>query len=216
MKKLLIICLLSLLTQISQAQVHSLYLNYGMGEDLKLNFKFHDQGIKFGKVLQDVYEIQRYAFGFESRHNNYSNFVATSLYWELAYIKGSQKSVEPMGNSPWRPNLKEDLSVYQFAVNYGITFARHCRFQVPLYLGIGANYYDADPLRHVTLSGQGKARAKLYLTRLIGVYYGVGANADMGLARDKKRNKYVDGPFKSNVHMLFTNWYQEAGVTITL
>lgn len=129
--------------------------------------------------------------------------------WEASYLVGQLNSVQ-QGEyqlEDWNPSTFNSLKTASIYYYSGITFLSGRRLQIPVYLGVGANYNMADPIKGFTFNLAAKARVKFYFTDRIGIYAGVGWKGGLGT------QKY-SSDMKLGIRQKML--YAEAGITFSL
>ena len=129
--------------------------------------------------------------------------------WEASYLVGQLNSVQ-QGKyqlEDWNPSTFNSLKTASIYYYSGITFLSGRRLQIPVYLGVGANYNMADTIKGFTFNLAAKARAKFYFTDRIGIYAGVGWKGGLGT------QKY-SSDMKLGIRQKML--YAEAGITFSL
>ena len=104
----------------------------------------------------------------------------------------------------------KDVNIYSAAFYGSYAFNKQKRLQVPVYVGIGADFVNGDPINLAFVSLVAKARLKFYISNKIALYGGY--NYKTGLGMDGSDNKDSKAPEKSTY--LNVN-YADMGVTFS-
>ena len=104
----------------------------------------------------------------------------------------------------------KDLNIYSAAVYGSYAINKQRRVQVPLYLGVSADYVNGNPVNLTFISIAAKARLKFYVTNKIALYGGYNYSTGLGMeAKDENSTSTVERTTKLNMN------YADLGVTFS-
>lgn len=115
---------------------------------------------------------------------------------EFRYAKWKLDDVDLYkGANPIFPmtSYPEDVSSFSFMQYLGKTIFPNMRFQLPIYLGVGADYLLGEPYHNLFFDVGLKARAKFYIIDNIGIF--VDADAKLGWGQSQRGLSDVDTYF---------------------
>ncbi len=134
------------------------------------------------------------------------------VYSELHYSRSKLNKEEIRDYSIFPYGELKNVSEVGFMQYGGYTINPGKRFQVPIMIGIGADYMFGEPMHNLFLAYGAKARMKFYITPKFGIFAGA---AFKGGSSSSDRNHDNDthlGKYKLSK----TNFNAEFGLTITL
>lgn len=113
----------------------------------------------------------------------------TTLF-EVKYATAKINKYEQGSNTNLLPeDYNSNISIYSGNVYIGYTINKQKRIQLPLYIGGGLSYLNAEPISQAAFELSAKARLKFYISNKIALYGGI--NYDLGLlgGNDDKNDK---------------------------
>lgn len=205
MKKLFlsVICLMAVsLSASAQNKARSLIIGFGPVGYIHENIKLDDEKYKY-----DYKSFWNANIGYEKQ------FKGVGSLTEFAYGQGKFDEYDLAGTSKWfDPAQAEDIysvSVTQF---FGKTINPNQRVQIPVYIGIGADYINGGPFHNLLIDGAVKARLKLYITNNFGIYAGATGRIGWGA----KSASESGSKSSKSYNITNTSWSVDCGIVIGL
>ena len=156
-------------------------INYKMGFGLSVDIE---------KQLSGVISLSEFRYG----------------KWNFDNMKMSTETPQfPM------PAKCDDITSYSFMQYAGKTIFPNKRLQIPLYIGIGADYLSGAPYHNIFLDLGVKARVKFYILDTVGIFAGADWTYGYGLS---SRGMPQSDTHKEYLTLSFTRPYVDLGATV--
>lgn len=201
-KKLLVLALLMSIFSASS------FADDNKGKNIQFSF------IPFGL------EKARYGTYYKNNHFdiNYKSVIGGTLGYEFALGKSSSlvelgfthasfDKVTPHLTDPAnmdllypRTNKVEDFIAFDFMYFFGkaLTFADG-RFQIPLYIGLGAEYLKGEPFNNLFVDLGAKIRLKYYVSNSVGIFVGTTGKCGWSLITENERIEKTCSHYRMNI-----------------
>ena len=203
-KHLAIIAAMLFVCKGALAQVSTLTLGYAPMGFTHVNITLDDEKYKY-----DYKPYMNFNLGFEKQFKG-----AVSLT-EITYaqVKFDEFDLSTPINTKWfNPVQQKDIKDFAITTYVGKTIFPEQRVQLPLYIGIGAEYLTGGPLHNLAFDLAAKARLKFYFSDSFGIYAGATARLGYGVKSASEK----DSSSSNSYGVVPTMWALDAGLVIGL
>ena len=146
-------------------------------------------------------------FGFEKQ------FEGAVTLSEFTYSQAAFDKYDLKGTSQWfNPNQQEDIYAVSFTQYIGTTINAKGAVQLPLYIGIGADYLNGGPFHNLDIAGAVRAKLKVFITGHLGIYVGAGFRYGLGM----KSASESSSSNKTSYTVYDMMWNVDGGIMIGL
>ena len=131
--------------------------------------------------------LRNYEFSYD-----YESYWNASIGYEKQ-LKGVVSLTELTYAQAKSNNLKwpdADLTSVTLMTYAGKTFNRNKRLQIPVYIGIGGEYFRGGPLHNLAVDLGLKARVKFYITNHIALFGGVTGRFGLGTKKTENSDEF--------------------------
>ncbi len=159
--------------------------NFGVGispfglTDVKMEYKKSGESDK----MKIDYKSYINAHIFYERQFGGAGFLVEGTY---AMLKTDKVDKNIINFYDVDATFDKDVNIYSAAFYGSYAINRQKRLQIPLYLGVSADYFNGNPVNMLFVSLAAKVRLKFYVTNKIAVYGGYNYRTGIGMeAKDK-------------------------------
>jgi len=166
-------------------------LSHGKEEDHDINYKMgFGVSVDIEKQLSGVITLSEFRYG-KWKYDSRKMSTDTPMF--------------PM------PAHCDDVTSYSFMQYAGRTFFPKKRLQIPVYIGIGADYLSGKPYHNLFVDLGVKARVKFYVTDVVGIFAGADWTYGFGLS---SRGMPSSDTHQEYMSLSYTRPYVDFGATV--